>query len=96
MKTGTTVAIEKGRGNPPFFYPAPPFSFNPGERRKGEKRNPTGSFWKKQAKPTAPLTTRNFGKVTCGKRVKLSRATSVWNRCFQCFQIAWHNLTYTL
>ena len=96
MKTGTTVATEKWRGNPPFFWPAPLFSFKPGQRRKREKRNPTGSFWKNQAKPTAPLNTRNFGKVTCGKKVKLSRATSWWNRCFQCFQIAGNNLTYTL
>jgi len=69
MKTDTMANTEKGAGKPAFFYARYRFFLsNPDKEESAKKRNPTGSFYEKRAKPTAPLNTRNFGKVTCGKR----------------------------
>jgi hypothetical protein len=53
----------------PIFCSEPLFSFMAGQRRKREKRNPTGSFCKKQAKPNAPLILEISAKVPAEKSV---------------------------
>jgi len=44
------------------------FFFAARVKKEARKKKSNGQLCKKQAKPTAPLNTRNFGKVTCGKR----------------------------